>query len=476
MSSGGGLGTDNLLLASAVVTGCIFMVAAFASSEASILAANRLRIQQLAERGSKPAKAFCELRDNEDKMFATILAVENMFIIFAASFGVSSAERILGKDHHIILGGVTLLTLTLIPFLLEFLIVLFGEITPKTYAARHATRVALLISRPLNVVVRLLYPLIRFAFVVPSRLLIRLLDRIFGHKENSPSITEEELLLIIDRSSQEGILDDDERNLLRNVFEFGNTRVSEVMTSRTHIEAFSMDDTVSEALPQMMESGHSRFPIYGESIDDIQGLVHLKELIRLNYHGSIKSDMCLKQFVRPTLFIPENKRIIQLLQMMQSHRLRTVIVADEYGGTEGLITFNDLMREVFDDVKATRKENTDIQKTGPDSYLIQAQTSIYALEEELNLVVPEGKYQTLAGFVLEQLGHIPQAGENFIYKSWRLTVKRVTGPKIEIIELQKTIQTTPLKSSPYGGATQPLTVQSTENPPTDSPQGEMGPQ
>ena len=437
MSGGGGLGTDNLLLATGVVSTCIFMVAAFASSEASILAANRLRLQQLADRGDKQAKAFCELRDNEDKMFATILVVENMFIIFAASFGVSSAERILGKDHHIMLGSLTLVTLTLIPLLLEFLIVLFGEITPKTYAARHATRMALLISRPLNIIVKILYPLIRFAFVIPSRLLIRLLDRIFGNKEHSPSITEEELLLIIDRSSQEGVLDDDERNLLRSVFEFGDTRVSEVMTSRTHIEAFEINDTVQEALPLMMQSGHSRFPIYEESIDEVRGLVHLKELIRLHYNGKIQPDMRLKQFVRPTLFIPEDKRIIQLLEMMQKHKLRTVIVADEYGGTEGLITFNDLMREVFDDVKAVNQADAEIQKTGPDSFKIQAQTSIYDIEEELNFVFPEGKYQTLAGFVLEQLGHIPQAGEGFNYGNWRLTVIAVSGPKIEMIELKK---------------------------------------
>lgn len=449
MAGGGGLGTDNLLLATGVVSTCIFMVAAFASSEASILAANRLRIQQLADRGDKQAIAFCDLRDNEDKMFATILAVENMFIIFAASFGVSSAERILGKDHHIMLGSITLLSLTLVPFLLEFLIVLFGEITPKTYAARHATRMALLISRPLNIIVKILYPLIRFTFVIPSRLLINLLDRIFGHKENAPSITEEELLLIIDRSSQEGILDDDEHNLLRNVFEFGDTRVSEVMTSRTHIEGFDSSDTVQDALPRMMKSGHSRFPIYDESIDDIQGLVHLKELIRLHYNGKIQPHMRLGQFVRPTLFIPENKRIIQLLEMMQKHRLRTVIVADEYGGTEGLITFNDLMREVFDDVKAVNPDNLDIQKVGPESFRIQAQTSIYAIEEELNFVFPEGKYQTLAGFVLEQLGHIPQVGEGFQYGSWLLTVSAVSGPKIETIELKKTAQTTPLKNQTH---------------------------
>ncbi len=435
MSGGGGLGTDNLLIATGVVSTCIFMVAAFASSEASILAANRLRIQQLADRGDLKAKAFCELRDNEDKMFATILAVENMFIIFAASFGVSSAERILGKGHHIVLGSVTLLTLTLVPFLLEFLIVLFGEITPKTYAARHATRVALLVSRPLNITVKVLYPLIRFAFVLPSRALIRLLDRIFGSKEHAPSITEEELLLIIDRSSQEGVLENEERDLLLNIFEFGDTRVSEVMTSRTHIKAFEMHETVEDTLPLMMNSGHSRFPIYKESIDEIEGMVHLKELIRLHYNGKITPELCLKDFVRPTLFIPEDKRIIQLLELMQRDKVRTVMVADEYGGTEGLITFNDLMREVFDDVKAAPRKKH-VEKLAQKHYRIQAQTSIYEIGERLHVEFPEGKYQTLAGFVLESLGHIPQAGETFLHQGWRLTVTQVKGPKIETIEMK----------------------------------------
>lgn len=437
MSGGHGLGTDNFLLAAGVVSICIVMVGAFASSEASILAANRLRIQQLADRGDKRAQAFCELRDHEDKMFATILAVENMFIIFAASFGVSSAENILGPDHKLWLGVTTIATLGLIPFLLEFLIVLFGEITPKTYAARHSTRMALMVSRPLNAIVKFLYPLIRFAFVEPSRFLITLLDRLFGSKENLPSITEEELRMIIDRSSQEGVLDIEERDLLHNVFEFGDTLVSEVMTSRMDIVAFESETPVQEALPKMLESGFSRFPVYGESIDEIKGMVHLKDLFKAHYQQELSPDETLERFVQPTLFVPEDKHVIDLLELMQSNQVRTVIVADEYGGTEGLITLRDLMHEIFGELEQAHPDAKPIKQHREGVYRVQAQTSVYDLDEELGIELPEGKYQTLAGFVLDRLGHIPSAGESCSYEAWDFTVIEVMGPKILEVEIRE---------------------------------------
>ena len=437
MSGGEGFGTDNLLVAAGVVSLCIVMVGAFASSEASILAANRLRIQQLAERGDKRAQAFCELRDNEDKMFATILAVENMFIIFAASFGVSSAEHILGPDHHLFFGVASIATLTLIPFLLEFLIVLFGEITPKTYAARHSTRMALLVSRPLNWIVKALYPLIRVAFVSPSRLLIRVLDRVFGAKDDQPSITEEELRMIIDRSSQEGVLDVEERDLLHNVFEFGDTLVGEIMTSRTQLVGFDITTPVSEAFPQMLESNFSRFPAYNESIDEVKGIVHLKDLFKAHYEQKLTPEQTLEDFVKPTLFVPESKHVIDLLELMQTHQVRTVIVADEYGGTEGLVSYRDLMQEIFGELEQGHPDARPIQKPDTGLYRVQGQTSIYDLEEELGLEFPEGKYQTIAGFVLDQLGHIPTMGESCSYASWDLTVTSVMGPKILEVELRE---------------------------------------
>ncbi|MGV3523135.1 MAG: hemolysin family protein [Candidatus Sericytochromatia bacterium] len=435
--AGHGFGTDNLALALGVVSVCIVMVGAFASSEASILAANRLRIQQLAERGDKRAQAFVQLRDSEDKMFATILAVENMFIIFAASFGVSSAENILGSEHQLWLGVASLGTLALVPFILEFLIVLFGEITPKTYAARHATRMALLVARPLNAIVHVLYPLIRYTFVEPSRLIIKGLDWLFGSNENMPSITEAELRMIIDRSSQEGVLDAEERDLIHNVFEFGNTLVSEVMTSRTHMVALDASTPVSEALPRMLDAGFSRFPIYSDSVDGICGVVQIKDLFKAQYQDSVLGETPLKTFARPALFVPKDKHVIDLLQMMQTHRTRMVVVADAYGGTEGLVTLRDLMREIFGDVEKPTASEDLLDETLPGLYRIKGQTSIYDLESEIGLKLPEGKYQTIAGFVLDRLGHIPQAGESFAHGNWTLTVTEVVGPKILEIELRE---------------------------------------
>jgi CBS domain containing-hemolysin-like protein len=438
MSGGHGLGTDSLPLAMGAVGFCVVMVAAFASSEASILAANKIRIQQLAEKGDKRAKAFCELRENEDKMFATILAVENMFIIFGSSFGVSSAENILGPNAIIPLGFATIGALALVPFLLEFVIVLFGEITPKTYAARHATRMALLVSRPLNLIVNLLYPLIKYTFVIPSRLLIRGLDRIFGSKEYSPSITEEELRMIIDRSSQEGVLDSEERDLIHNVFEFGDTVASEVMTNRTRIVAFEGESKVWDALPKMIEEGYSQYPVYGDSIDDIRGMIYLKDLFRAQVNGQYREGDTLEKYMRPTVFVPETKNVVQLLEMMQKNRTRAIIVADEFGGTEGLVTLDDLVTEIvgeFDDDQVPVEDF--IQPLGNDSFQIQGATPLSEVNETLDLDLPEGQYQTIAGFVLAQLGHIPDQGASVKYQEIEIEVTQVMGPKILCLELRK---------------------------------------
>ncbi|PIW16420.1 hypothetical protein COW36_11660, partial [bacterium (Candidatus Blackallbacteria) CG17_big_fil_post_rev_8_21_14_2_50_48_46] len=431
MSGGHGFGTDSLPLAVGAVAICVVMVAAFASSEASILAANKLRIQQLAEKGDKRAQAFCDLRENEDKMFATILAVENMFIIFGSSFGVSSAENILGPNHSLWLGFATIGTLALIPFLLEFVIVLFGEITPKTYAARHATRMALLVSRPLHAVINLLYPIIKYAFVIPSRILIVLLDRIFGSKESSPSITEEELRMIIDRSSQEGVLDSEERDLIHNVFEFGDTVASEVMTTRTRIVAFEVETTVWDALPKMIEEGYSQYPVYGENIDDIRGMIYLKDLFKAQVNGQYREGDTLEKYLRPTVFVPETKNVVQLLEMMQKNRTRAIIVADEFGGTEGLVTLDDLVMEIVGDFDDDQVPVEDfIQPLGNHVFQVQGATPLHEVNEILDIELPEGQYQTIAGFVLAQLGHIPDAGASLNYQGLEISVTHVMGPKI----------------------------------------------
>lgn len=415
------------------------MVGAFASSEAAILSANRLRIQQLAEKGDKAALAFCELRDHEDRLFATILAVENMFIILAASFGVASVENILGDGHQLHLGWLTLATLSLVPLGLEFLIVLFGEITPKTYAARHSMRVALLVSRPLYWVVRTLYPVIKYTFVLPSRALIYLLERLFEPKTQDISVTEEELRMMIDRSSQEGVIEHEERDLIQSVFDFRSTVTAEIMTDRTHIVALPVDLDVQSGLQAMMTHRYSKYPLHGHSIDDILGVVHAKDLFRAQVSGSLDPSQTLRDYLRPTLFVPENKGVVQLLEVMQQRDLRLVIVADEFGGTEGMLTLQDLIRELVGHQAKNPEQRTGslpIQSVSENRFRIRGMTPLYDVNQQLQVSLPEGHYQTIAGFVLAHLGHIPATGEQLSYGSVAITVTEAVGPRIVELELQ----------------------------------------
>jgi putative hemolysin len=438
--AGGGLGfgTDNIPLALGVVSFCVFMVGAFASSEAAILSANRLRIQQLAEKGDKAAQAFCELRNHEDRLFATILAVENMFIILAASFGVASVENILGDGHQLHLGWLTVATLSLVPLGLEFLIVLFGEITPKTYAARHAMRVALLVSRPLYWVVRSLYPVIKYTFVLPSRGLIYILDRFFEPKGQDISVTEEELRLMIDRSSQEGVIEHQERDLIQSVFDFRSTVTAEIMTDRTHMVTLPVEMDVQSGLQAMMTHRYSKYPLHGHSIDDILGVVHAKDLFRAQVSGTLDPAQTLRDYLRPTLFVPENKGVVQLLEVMQQRDLRLVIVADEFGGTEGMLTLQDLIRElVGHHVHKEQQTGADaIQSVSENRFRIRGMTPLYDVNQQLQVSLPEGHYQTIAGFVLAHLGHIPATGEQLSYGSVAITVTEAVGPRIVELELQ----------------------------------------
>lgn len=238
-----------------------------------------------------------------------------------------------------------------------------------------------------------------------------------------------------------------ERNqLLHNVLAFYDTRAAEIMTRRPEMVAFAQNMTLQQALPRMLDSGYSRFPVYAESIDSIQGLVHLKELFRASPQDA---GLVLADFVRPTLFVPKDKAVLSLLEQMQAQRIRLVVVADEHGGTEGLLTLNDLVYEVFGDWADTPAPL--IEALDPQGFRVQGQTDLYTLQQELQLKLPAGPYQTLAGFVLHRLGYIPQPGERLAHGGWVLEVSEMAGPRILSLMLQhdpQASQTRPLRLAP----------------------------
>jgi CBS domain containing-hemolysin-like protein len=255
------------------------------------------------------------------------------------------------------------------------------------------------------------------------------------------TMTVEELQLLIASSVESGNIEAEERELLSNIFEFGETVASEVMIPRTSIDAVPETATVQEVLAEVAESGHSRYPVYGESLDDIRGLIHVKEVIGELAKGSIDLHSPITPFIREAHFEPENKPIAELLPEMRQHHWPMVVVVDEFGGTAGLITIQDLVEEIVGKLSDGPDPNTkepDIQELDENTLLIQAQLDIEEINERCGLNLPLHKdYQTLGGFLIYHMQKIPRAGEKFTYKEMEFQVVRMEGPRVDRVKVAR---------------------------------------
>jgi putative hemolysin len=419
------IGSENLPLTIGLMVLCVILVALLAGSEAALLSVSKIRIRNLAEQGVKSALAVAKLVEKHDKLFATILTTENFFIIIASSLGTALALKMFGPDM-----------LIWASLVLTFLVVIFGEITPKTYAAQNAEKVSLLVARPMLVLVNILTPLISILSAITSMLL-----RLTGQhgKGHSPFVTEEELRMMIDVSSTEGVLQHEERELLQNVFEFGDTVASEVMVSRTRVIALAEDATFRDLLQTAAETGHSRYPVYRESIDTVVGIVHLKDVLVILSEDPGAMDRPIQPLMKPPVFIPENKKIAELLPLMQKRRLQMVVVADEFGGTEGIVTIENLLEEIVGDIDDEHHvdDEAEVQNVDERTSVVDGSVTIDDVNDQVQINLPYGPYQTLAGFILTQLGHIPFSGEKLVFDSIEFTVTAVHGPRIEKVTIVK---------------------------------------
>lgn len=419
------LGSENLPLTIALMVLCVILVALLAGSEAALLSVSKIRIRNLAEQGVKSALAVAKLVEKHDKLFATILTTENFFIIIASSLGTAMALKMLGPNM-----------LILASLVLTVLVVIFGEITPKTFAAQNAEKVSLLVARPMLWLVTITSPFISILTAITATLL-----RLTGQhgRVHSPFVTEEELRMMIDVSSTEGVLQREERELLQNVFEFGDTVASEVMVSRTRVVALDEDATFRELLQTAAETGHSRYPVYRESIDTVVGVVHLKDALVTLAEDPGALDMPILPLMKAPVFIPENKKIAELLPLMQKRRLQMVIVADEFGGTEGIVTIENLLEEIVGDIEDEHHvdDEAEVQTVDEKTAVVDGTVTIDDVNEQVQINLPYGPYQTLAGFIMTQLGHIPHAGEKLVYDSIEFTVTEVHGPRVEKVTIVK---------------------------------------
>ncbi|MBI4300890.1 MAG: HlyC/CorC family transporter [Chloroflexi bacterium] len=419
------IGGGNTYINIIVLIVSVFLVAFFTSSEAVLLSVNHYRIRHLANEGNKRAQAVQRILEQRDKFFATVILGQNMFIILTSSLATAMALSLLGASEG---------TLILVTILVTVAIVVFGEMTPKVLAIHLGERYALAVAQPLELVMRLLLYLVTALAVVPN-----LVRRLFGWKEDrSPLVTEAELRMLIDIGEEEGTVEESEREMLHKVLRFADRQVSEVMIPRPQIVAVEKGTTLRDFYQVYETASHSRFPAYVGEIDNIQGFLSIKDVLRALGEGRVDADSSIDGLLRPAYYVPETKRIGDLLNEMRSRGDQMAIVLDEYGGTAGIVTLEVLVEQIVgqlgDELARTPKE---FERIDDSTVQVKGSMHIDAVNEELDLDLPPGDYETLAGFILYALGHIPAEGEQVRHDGLLLTVTEMQGVKVGKVVIKK---------------------------------------
>jgi putative hemolysin len=407
-----------------VVLGLLLLFSAFFSgSETALFAANRLRLRHLREEGNSRARVAMSLLEHPARLLSTILVGNSIANTAAAVVATATLVRLLGPGR----GSVYAFVLATI------LLLIFAEVTPKTVAARHADRLSLMAARPVQWISVVLAPINR----VLSWLANLLVRPFGGHVHpDAPMVTEEEIQLLVRMGEEQGVLEKDEREMIRSIFEFGDTVVREVMVPRVDMVAVEADRSIDVILDVVRTQGHSRIPVYGETIDQIVGLVHVKDLLSGFRDGRLAGSV--RDFTRPAYFVPETKRLDELFREMRRKKVHMAIAVDEYGGTAGLVTIEDVLEEIVGPIQDEYDtEEAPIKKLNDRVALVDGAVHLEEVNAALDIALPAGEVDSVGGFVTSLLGHVPAQGERVTFDGVELTVERVDGHRIAQVKITR---------------------------------------
>ncbi|WP_336001328.1 hemolysin family protein [Halorientalis halophila] len=420
--------TDGLVTSVGVVVILLLLMlsAFFSSSEIAMFSLAAHRVDALVDDGVPGAKTLDQLKSDPHRLLVTILVGNNLVNIAMTSIttGLLALYFSQGAAVAISTFGITALVL------------LFGESAPKSYAVENTESWALRIARPLKVAERVLWPLI-----VVFDFLTQQVNRVTGGQTaiETSYVTRQEIRDMIETGEREGVLEEEEREMLQRTLRFNNTIAKEVMTPRLDVDAISKDATIAEAMEQCVQSGHARLPVYETSLDNIIGVVHIRDLVRdLNYGESGGEDLELDDLIEPTLHVPESKNVDELLTEMRENRLHMVVVIDEFGTTEGLVTMEDLTEEIVGEILEGEEEEP-IEFVGDDSAIVKGEVNIEEVNEALDVDIPEGEeFETIAGFIFNLAGRLVEEGEEVEYDGVEIRVEQVENTRIMKARITRT--------------------------------------
>ena len=397
----------------------IFGAAFFASAEAALVSVSRIRARGMIERGLKQADAVLQLVDDRNRFLTSIL-VGNTIVLLASD----------SLATYIFLRADVPYAPVVSTVVMAVLLLLFGEIIPKTVAVSDSDRWALRLAPSMLRIAWLMTPVVR-AFMFFSDLIVRP----FGVPAHSRQlfVTEEDIRTIINVGAEQKVLEEQEREMIHSIIEFGDTIVREVMTPRRDIVAVSVDDSARRALDLVIAEGYSKLPVYEESKDDIIGVVHDRELLISLANGTL-STTPLRALQRPVAHVPENKKIAELLREMQREKFSLAIVVDEYGGTAGLVTMEDLLEEIVGEIRDEHDEGEEesVRIVGENEAVVDAGTNIEDVNARLGTHLPHEEFETIGGYTVGLFGRLPTEGEEIEAEDGhtRLRVERTRGKRI----------------------------------------------
>ena len=388
----------------------VIMSAYFSATETAFTSLNRVRLRSRAEGGNRRAALALEMEEDYDRLLSTILIGNNIVNITATTVGTVFFTRLLGGAS-----GPTVSTVVL-----TVVVLIFGEVTPKSLAKEHAEGFAMFSAPFLHALMILLKPF-TFFFAQWKKLLSRLV-----RKKGDEGITEEELMTMVDQAEDEGGLDRHESELIRSAIEFNDMEVDEILTPRVDIVAVEDSASMDEIAAVFAENGYSRLPVYHEDIDDIVGVIHEKDFHAARYHGQTD----VSALVSSVLYTTGNTKISELLRILQREKAHMVVVVDEYGGTEGLVTLEDIVEELVGEIWDEHDEVIEQFKKQEDgSYLISCGADLTDLLD-LFSIKGECDANTVSGWVMEQIGRVPQEGDRFQAEGLDVTVTQVDHRRV----------------------------------------------
>ena len=402
-----------------IVIGLLGLSAFFSSSETAMMAVNKIRVRNLADAGLSSAVILVKVLDNQSKMLSAILIGNNIVNISASSLMTVVVTDAFGSAY---IGAAT--------GVLTLLVLIFGEITPKTSATLYSETMALKFAKPIYLLMQVLTPVI---FIVDKLSLgvLRLLH--IDPNKKPEAITEEELRTIVEVSHEEGVIESDEKKMIYNVFDFGDSVARDIMVPRIDMTFIDVNATLEEVMDVFRQEKYTRYPVFEETTDNVIGIVNIKDLILQEQDKKF----ALRDYLREPMYTYEFKKTAELMVELRKTLNNIAIVLDEYGATAGLITMEDMLEEIVGEIRDEYDEDEEdlVKKLNAKEFAVDAAMKLDDLNDQIGFHLESEDYDSIGGFVIGLLDHLPEEGEEVVYENLRLVVEKVDRNRIEIIHI-----------------------------------------